>query len=108
MDDQDSTDDELHHQNRAPHNPRRNNHRENKLQSDHSQNQRESEQQLANNHSEYRSQSLQEPDSHPSVLNPSYQQRVHRRDRPIRKSSAIFPVRQSSTFPLVITSGVMC
>ena len=61
----------------------RNYHRENNLQSDHSQNQRESEQHLANNHSEYHSQYLQmEPDSHPSVLNPSYQQRVHRRDRP--------------------------
>ena len=86
MDNLDSTDDELHHQNGALQIPLVNDHRENHLQSDQSQSQWESEQQFANNHSEHRSQSLEmESDSRPSVLNPSCQQRVHHSVRPCPK-----------------------
>ena len=83
MDDSESTDDDLHHQNGGLQYPGVNDRLENHLGSDRSHRQREIEPPFARNRSEYHSQSFEmESDSRPSVLNPSYQQRVHHRVRP--------------------------
>ena len=83
MDDPESTDDNLHHQNGGLQIPGVNDHWENHLGSDRSHRQREIEEPFARNRSKYRSQSFEmESDSCPSVLNPSYQQSVHHRVRP--------------------------
>ena len=83
MDDSESTDNNLHHQNGGLQYPGVNDSLENHLGSDQSHRRREIEPPFARNRSEYRSQSFEmESDSRPSVLNPSYQQRVHHRVRP--------------------------
>jgi len=83
MDDSESTDDNLYHQNGGLQYTGVNDRLENHLGSDRSHRRREIKPPFAHNRSEYRSQSSEmESDSHPYVLNKSYQQRVLHRDRP--------------------------